>query len=110
MNPTQSTTTSPTTTTRLQALGEQLLGPVRAPRGTLERRILLARSAFTYGGLITTLVQLVVWLTIGVLTGHLDSPWWLWTTVPAAAAVVGLTFADRWRRWWSTASADLPTH
>jgi len=108
MNPTQSSMTSATTTTRLQGLADQLLGPVGAPRGSLERRILLARSAFTYAGLITTLVQIVVWLAIGVLTGHVDSPWWLWTTVPAAAAVVALTVADRWRRWWATASADLP--
>ncbi|MGY2873489.1 hypothetical protein ACVW00_000679 [Marmoricola sp. URHA0025 HA25] len=100
MNPTTSTTT-----TRIHAVGEQVFGPVLAPRGSLERRILLARSAFAYGGLITTLVQVVVWLTIAVLTGHLDSPWWLWTTVPAAAAVAGLTIADRWHTWWATASA-----
>ncbi len=102
-------TTIGTTTARIHAVGEQVFGPVHAPRGTLERRILLARSAFAYAGLVTTLVQVVVWLTIGVLTGHLDSPWWLWTTVPAAGAVAGLTIADRWRTWWADASAARPS-
>jgi hypothetical protein len=103
-----STTIQPTAT-RVHAIGEQVFGPVHAPRGTLQRRILLARSVFAYAGLVTTLVQLVVWLTIAVLSGHLDSPWWLWTTVPAAAGVLGLTVAERWRTWWSAASATRPS-
>ena len=98
------------TTLRIRSVGEQVFGPVCAPRGTLRRRILLARSFFAYGAVISTLVQLVVWLVIGVFTGHLDTPWWLWTTVPATAAVIGLTLADRWHAWWATASPTPPTH
>jgi hypothetical protein len=83
------------TAPRLRALTEEILGPVRAPRGTARRRLLLARSACAHVGLIATVIQLVVWLMIGVLTAHLDSPWWLWTAVPAAAAVGVLTLLDR---------------
>lgn len=93
---------------RLQAFGEQIFGPVRAPRGTGRRRLLTARSVVAYVGLIATLVQVVVWLTIGVLSGHLDAPWWLWTTVPAAVAVVVLTGVDRWSARWASA-ATRPT-
>jgi hypothetical protein len=32
---------------------------------------------------------------IAVLSGHLDSPWWLTTAVPVAALVGILTAADR---------------
>ncbi|MDT3444858.1 MULTISPECIES: hypothetical protein [unclassified Pseudofrankia] len=90
---------------RLHDLADEVFGPVRAPRGTLERKLLLVRSAFAYGGLIATLVQVVVWLTIGVITAHLDSPWWLWTAVPAAAVVGLLTLARRWQHWWGLAEA-----
>jgi hypothetical protein len=90
---------------RLHDLADELFGPVRAPRGTFERKLLLVRSAFAYGGLIATLVQVVVWLTIGVITAHLDSPWWLWTAVPAAAVGGLLTLAQRWQRWWGLAEA-----
>jgi len=94
------TTTERHSSSRLHDLADAVFGPVRASRGTLERKLLLARSAFAYGGLIATLIQIVVWLTIGVTTAHLDSPWWLWTAVPAAAAVGLLTLARRWQRWW----------
>jgi hypothetical protein len=102
--------TSTETNLRIRSAAEQVFGPVRAPRGSLRRRILLARSFFAYATVVSTLVQLVVWLVIGVFTGHLDTPWWLWTTVPATAVVVGLTLADRWHTWWATASATPPTH
>jgi hypothetical protein len=88
---------------RLHALADEVFGPVRAPRGTLERKLLLVRSAFAYGGLLATLVQVVVWLMIGVITAHLDAPWWLWTAVPATAAVGLLTLARRWRHRWGLA-------
>ena len=103
MNPTRNDTIL-----RIQAVGD-VFRPVGAPRGTVQRRILLTRSAFAYAGLITTLVQIVVWLTIGVVSGHLDTPWWLWTAVPAAVVVVGLTVVDRWRSWWSIAESTAPT-
>jgi len=90
------------------ALGD-IFGPVHAPHGTWKRKLLTLRSMVAYGGLLTTLVQVVVWLTIAVFTGHLDSPWWLWTTVPAAAAVVALTALDRWRTGWASVSTTHPT-
>ena len=73
-----------------------------AATGTVERRVLLVRSAVAYVGLVTTMVQVVVWLMIALMTNHLDSPWWLWTTVPAVAAVAALTLVRRWHRWWLT--------
>jgi hypothetical protein len=94
---------------RIHTLGAEILGPVRAPQGTARRRILLARSAVAYGGLVMTLVQIVVWLMIGVLSGHLDTPWWLWTTVPAGVVVVGLTAVERWRAWWISAATTHST-
>jgi hypothetical protein len=107
------TTTPHTVGSRLHAIGEDVLGPVRAPHGSAERRILLARSVLAYGGLILTLIQIVVWLMIGILSSGLDSPWWLWTAVPAALGVAGLSLVDRWRRWWNSTSDDhvgtLPT-
>ena len=98
------TTPAHSLSSRLQKAGEDILGPVQAPPGTVQRRVLLIRSAVAYAGLIATLVQIVIWLTIAVFDGHLDSPRWLWTTVPAAAAVAGLTALDRWRTWWASAS------
>lgn len=99
------TTTSPhTVSSRLHDLGEEVFGPVRAAHGTARRRLLIVRSALAYGGLITTLVQIVVWLMIGVLTAHLDAPWWLWTAVPAGAAVGVLTVVERWQGWWAAST------
>ena len=43
---------------------------------------------------------------IGLMTNHLDSPWWLWTTVPAVAAVAALTAVQRWHRWWTPARSE----
>ena len=91
---------------RFRPLVEEVFGPVDATRGTLERRVLLARSGVAYFGLVTTLVQVVVWLVIGLMTNHLDSPWWLWTTVPAVAAVAALTAVQRWHRWWTPARSE----
>ncbi|WP_116951322.1 hypothetical protein [Jiangella endophytica] len=39
-----------------------------------------------------TAVQIVVWLAIGVATGGLDVPWWLYSTVGGAGVVGAL--------WW----------
>ena len=36
-------------------------------------------AAFTA---LTTAVQLIVWLMICVVTQSIESPWWLWSTVP----------------------------
>ena len=91
------TTPEPRVLARIQSTGRQIFGPVDASPGTARRRILLARSAVAYGGLVVTLVQIVVWLMIAVLTTSIDSPWWLFTAVPAALAVGVLTLLDRWR-------------
>lgn len=96
------TTSNPTPQSHFHDLAAEIFGPVPAPRGTTQRRMLLARSALAYVGLITTLVQIVVWLMIGILSDGLDAPWWLWTTVPAALGVIALTLADRWQTWWDT--------
>lgn len=87
-------------------LGEEILGPVRAPRGTLPHRVLTVRSIVAYAGLLLTLVQVVVWLMVGVLSRSLDTPWFLWTTVPAAVVVAALTLTDRWQRWWTSQDTD----
>lgn len=91
---------------RIQGVLDDVFGPVLAPAGTVERRLLVARSVVAYLGLLTTLVQVVVWLSIGAVTGDLDSPWWLWTTVPAVAAVAAMTAARHWHRWWRSASTQ----
>jgi len=100
------TATEKTSNSRLHAVADDIFGPVRASHGTFERKLLLTRSAFAYGGLIATLVQIVVWLAIAVTTAHLDTPWWLWTALPAAAAVGLLTLARRWAATAETRTAD----
>lgn len=93
------TTTAPPSS-RFRSLAAEIFGPVDAPDDAVEHRLLVARSAVAYAGLVATLVQVVVWLMIALVTTHLDSPWWLWTTVPAAAAVGVLTAVVHQRRWW----------
>jgi hypothetical protein len=105
MKPTPETTHR----SRVSSLVEEIFGPVRAEAGTAQRRLLVARSVLAYVGLVGTLVQVVVWLMIAVITADLDSPWWLWTTVPAAAGVAALTLADRWRGWFATTPATDDT-
>jgi hypothetical protein len=95
--------------TRIQGMTDEVFGPVRAPHGTPRHRLQVARSVAAYFCLVTTLVQIVVWLVIGVLTAHLDTPWWLWTTVPAAGVVLVLTAADRWHGWFTSAQASTPS-
>ncbi len=43
-----------------------------------------------------TAVQIVVWLAIGIGTGGLDVPWWLYSTVGGAGIVAAL--------WWANES------
>ena len=89
-----------------RSLLEEVFGPVEAPAGTLARRLLQARSAIAYLGLVATLVQVVVWLMIALISTHLDSPWWLWTTIPAAVVVGGLSVVRRWHGWWHAEGSD----
>jgi hypothetical protein len=98
MNPTPETAHE----SAVQSLFDELFGPVRAAPGTARYRHLLMRSVIAYVGLVATLVQVVVWLMIGVISADLDTPWWLWTTVPAAFGVAVITLADRWHGWFAT--------
>ncbi|PZF83249.1 hypothetical protein [Jiangella anatolica] len=43
-----------------------------------------------------TAVQIVVWLAIGIGSGGLDVPWWLYSTVGGAGVVAAL--------WWTNES------
>jgi hypothetical protein len=61
------------------------------------RRLLLTRQIVVFAGAMATLIEIVVWLSIALLGGGLDAPWWLWTAVPALAAVGVLTALDRFR-------------
>ena len=93
----------------IHALLEDVFGPVRPARGSARHRLLLARSILAYLGLLATLVQIVVWVMIGVITTHLDTPWWLWTAVPAALGVGALTLVDRWHDWYAAAAGTDDT-
>jgi hypothetical protein len=79
---------------------EEVFGPVEALADPFEHRLAVARSAIGYAGLLATLVQVVVWLLIALVSGHLDAPWWLWTTGPAVAALAALSLVRRWHRWY----------
>lgn len=72
-----------------------VLGPVPDDLDPQRRRLLLARRAIATIGTVILLVEVIVWLAIAVADGGLDAPWWLWTAVPAAAAVAALTVAVR---------------
>jgi hypothetical protein len=48
-----------------------------------------AAAAFTA---LTTAVQLIVWLMIGVVSTSIDSPWWLWSTVPGVLVTAFLSW------------------
>jgi hypothetical protein len=72
-----------------------VFGPVADDLDPRRRRLLLARRAIAVVGTVVTLVEIIVWLAIAVAGGGLDAPWWLWTAVPAAAAVAALTLASR---------------
>lgn len=101
-------TTEATQKSPIHALVDEVFGPVHAESGSARHRLLQARSVLAYVGLVGTLVQIVVWLMVGVITADLDAPWWLWTTVPAAIGVAVLTVADRWHGWF--AGTDTHTH
>ena len=41
---------------------------------------------------LTTGVQLIVWLMICVVTQSIESPWWLWSTVPGVIVTAFLSW------------------
>ncbi len=80
--------------TRIGTFVDDVLNP-QTPAGGPPRRLLRVRQIAAVAGTLATLVQIVIWLMIAVISGHLDSPWWLTTAVPAAVLVGILTAADR---------------
>lgn len=80
---------------RLTAAGAEIFAPVTAPRKSIHRTLLVARQATALLGVFGTVLQLVVWLMIGVIGGDLHGPWWLWTAAAAALFVAGFTLAHR---------------
>ena len=68
---------------------EEMLEP--ADRLTMITRILTA----IWLGLV--LVELGVWLAICVISGDLESPWWLWTVLVGGVVVGGCHLAGRKR-------------
>lgn len=80
---------------RLTAAGGEVFAPVTAPRKSIHRNLLVARQATALLGVFGTVIQVVVWLMIGIIGGDLDVPWWLWTVAATALFVAGLTVAHR---------------
>ena len=80
--------------TRIGAFVDDVLNP-QGPPGAPPARLLRIRQVAAVAGALATLVQIVIWLMIAVLSGDLDAPWWLTTAVPVAALVGILTAADR---------------
>jgi bacteriorhodopsin len=64
---------------------EVLTHPPTARRKLQQRAILRIATVVL---LAVTGVQVVIWLLIAIIGGHLTEPWWLWTT-GAGAALVG---------------------
>ena len=65
-------------------------------------------AAFTA---LTTAVQLIVWLMICVVTRSIESPWWLWSTVPGVIVTGFLSWMIATREQFGiepTATADQP--
>lgn len=87
----QLTTERPTVSEmdRLNAFAKRVFWPVGGT-GTLRA----VRRAVNLLNVIGSLVQVVVWLLISVFTRHLDSPWWLFTTVGLGVIAICLWIVD----------------
>ena len=70
---------------RIGAVAKRVFWPVGGS-GALRS----VRRAIGVFNIIATLVQIVVWLLISVATRHLDSPWWLFTTVGLGVISISL--------------------
>src|ERR1044072_178488 len=68
-----------------------VFAPSRTAPNVIQKRLLRIRQAIATVGLLATLVQVVIWLMIAVLSRHLDFPWWTFTAVPAVIAIGTLT-------------------
>ncbi|ADD39896.1 hypothetical protein [Stackebrandtia nassauensis] len=80
---------------RLTSFGREIFAPVTAPPKSPQRSLLVARQATALLGIFGTVVQVIVWLMIGVIGGDLDAPWWLWTVAASTLLVAGFTMAHR---------------
>lgn len=89
--------------TAVRAANAAIWSQSTAPAGTLADRLHLARQLTVGIAGLATLVQIIIWLIIGITTGHLDAPWWLWTLATGAVGCVALTGVMRVHR---TAIAD----
>jgi hypothetical protein len=74
----------------MRDLFEEMLKP--GDKLTMTTRILAA----LWLGLL--LVELGVWLMIWIISGDLESPWWLWTVFVGGVIVGGFHLATRKRR------------
>ncbi|HZE38458.1 MAG TPA: hypothetical protein VE172_06555 [Stackebrandtia sp.] len=80
---------------RLSAGIREVFTPTLGEGAPLRNTILKLRQAVALLGVFATVVQIVVWLMIGVIGGDLDVPWWLWSALFTALAVGGFTVAHR---------------
>jgi hypothetical protein len=58
----------------------------------------LAGRILTAVWLAVLLVELAVWLMICVISGNLESPWWLWSVLVGGVIVGGFHLATRGSR------------
>lgn len=72
----------------------QLFWPDHGTGDERRDRLRTARRAVGAGTVGATLVQVVVWLVIGVATRGVDTPWWLSTLVPGTVGVLALRLAE----------------
>jgi hypothetical protein len=88
---------------RVRAAQAEIWSPSGAPAGTVADRLHVARQLTLGIAGLATLVQVIIWLIIGINTGHLDAPWWLWslaTGIVGGVVLTGVAYLHR------TATAD----
>lgn len=84
--------------TALRTANAAIWSPSTAPAGTVADRLHLVRQLTVGIAGLATLVQIIIWLIIGITTGHLDAPWWLWTLATGVVGCVALTGVMRVHR------------
>jgi hypothetical protein len=68
-----------------------------------------ARFAITALTAFATVVQIIVWLLIGIFCARLDSPWWFWTPASGLAINACLYYLSRVKNHWTTTTATPAT-
>lgn len=61
-------------------------------------KLTLTKRILTAVWLAVVLVELAVWLMICVISGNLESPWWLWSVLGGVVVVGGFHLATRGRK------------